>query len=820
MRRLNHNRRFHLETLELRSMMASDFEAALHLETLDSNGNSVSQVQVGETFLLRMSVETSASTPAERMMMNSADITFNPTLAEAQNVIDGVLVPDRGSYPMPGRWAAIPGRWEKIHWFGNANSPGADNSTRRIQWEVAFKAKSGGEVVFQTNPSDMIEPSPEVVHEKRVKHGLVRLQIGDAAMFPPSPWRNPGDPSDVDNNGQINGVDLELIKGALGSNERIVLSSSSVARGQSPFLDVSGDGMIDIADVELVKDQFFPERIVIPPSPFAFLQDPDFQVSLQAINLRTGLAVGADALEGDLLEVAIVGNEQSNKPIFGLFVDSLATLKQSSHFEVLGTFQDHYLLRLVKPGTVAIEHEVTTNGWVLRNIASTLGYGAEGPEVIRQRISELLAGTMQSFDVSANTNRPFAADDSYHYKQFSEQPTAREVAAVIEQVKKMEKALGIRIDKKQGVLENDQQHANAKAILVAQPENGRVKFNEDGSFEFTPSPSFFDSVRLGSRFSYVLITPEGTSEVRTVKINGTTLPLMDIRIRAVDQQGNEVTTASIGQSLTLEVSTFSNNIWNTFDVVPIDYKPNHPLSFRYGLNENVASFDGEPTDFSFFWKDIGELVFENGQYSIKYTPTLFRPTFKRDGDDFVADFKHNFSLADHPNSDHVIFRQRITVAKAGSLDLSIDLPKIELWEAYNQFPGAVHVEVTDVVAFQSAFQNTKLPSDVDQSGEATPLDALIIINSLNLNGSRKLTLLNGEGESSDRMLVDVDGDGFISPLDVLQVINVLNRRGSASGEGEEAQRREAFRPSIDTQLAVDVIAEDIASFRRKKILAR
>ncbi len=196
MRRLNKNRRFHFETLELRSVMAADFEAALHLETLDLQGNPVSQVQVGDTFLLRMSVETSASIPADRMVMNSVDITFNPTLAEAQNVIDGVLNTDSDSFPSPvGRWTATPGRWEKIHWFGRANSPESNNSMHQIQWELPFKAKSGGEVVFETNPSDIILPTTEVVHEKLVKHGLVRLQIGDATMYPPSPWRNPGDPS-------------------------------------------------------------------------------------------------------------------------------------------------------------------------------------------------------------------------------------------------------------------------------------------------------------------------------------------------------------------------------------------------------------------------------------------------------------------------------------------------------------------------------------------------------------------------------------------------------------------------------------------------
>lgn len=119
---------------------------------------------------------------------------------------------------------------------------------------------------------------------------------------------------------------------------------------------------------------------------------------------------------------------------------------------------------------------------------------------------------------------------------------------------------------------------------------------------------------------------------------------------------------------------------------------------------------------------------------------------------------------------------------------------------------------------QSAFQNTKLPVDVDDSGDATPLDALIIINSLNLHGSQVLTLEKGEGEKSDRIYVDVNGDGVISSIDALLVINELNRPERASGEGEEAHRTDAFGSSIDTQLAADIIAEDIAGFKRRKFL--
>ncbi len=70
------------------------------------------------------------------------------------------------------------------------------------------------------------------------------------------------------------------------------------------------------------------------------------------------------------------------------------------------------------------------------------------------------------------------------------------------------------------------------------------------------------------------------------------------------------------------------------------------------------------------------------------------------------------------------------------------------------------------------------------------------------------------------MLVDDNGDGLISPLDTLRVISTLNRQrtNTAAGEGEEVKHRDEFQSSINTNNAVDIIAEDIASYRRRKAL--
>jgi len=90
----------------------------------------------------------------------------------------------------------------------------------------------------------------------------------------------------------------------------------------------------------------------------------------------------------------------------------------------------------------------------------------------------------------------------------------------------------------------------------------------------------------------------------------------------------------------------------------------------------------------------------------------------------------------------------------------------------------------------SPWQNPYLPTDVNFDFETTPLDALVLINSLNQSGARSLapeaTVAgeaepggDGEGEGGTLSFMDVNGDMAITPLDVLRVVDTINR-----GEGE------------------------------------
>jgi VCBS repeat-containing protein len=82
----------------------------------------------------------------------------------------------------------------------------------------------------------------------------------------------------------------------------------------------------------------------------------------------------------------------------------------------------------------------------------------------------------------------------------------------------------------------------------------------------------------------------------------------------------------------------------------------------------------------------------------------------------------------------------------------------------------------------SVWQNPIENLDVNNDGFITPLDALLIINSLNLFGPR--TLPNPAlPPNTPPPFYDTNGDGSISPVDVLLVINHLNAP-SNQGEGE------------------------------------
>ncbi|GIX00191.1 MAG: hypothetical protein KatS3mg111_3523 [Pirellulaceae bacterium] len=101
---------------------------------------------------------------------------------------------------------------------------------------------------------------------------------------------------------------------------------------------------------------------------------------------------------------------------------------------------------------------------------------------------------------------------------------------------------------------------------------------------------------------------------------------------------------------------------------------------------------------------------------------------------------------------------------------------------YRAFDGQAASQVTTVTITidpppPPLHQNPIEAMDVNADGFVSPIDALLVINYLNLSGGGPVS-----GLPSPPPYRDVNGDNFITPLDALIVINALNSR--AGGEGE------------------------------------
>jgi hypothetical protein len=86
-----------------------------------------------------------------------------------------------------------------------------------------------------------------------------------------------------------------------------------------------------------------------------------------------------------------------------------------------------------------------------------------------------------------------------------------------------------------------------------------------------------------------------------------------------------------------------------------------------------------------------------------------------------------------------------------------------------------------VVRAAPPWQNRAWALDVNEDGQLTPLDVLMVINALNRLGVAPLDRPPPVGSST---FVDVNGDRVLTPLDALMLINALNRQdmpGNGSG---------------------------------------
>ncbi len=141
--------------------------------------------------------------------------------------------------------------------------------------------------------------------------------------------------------------------------------------------------------------------------------------------------------------------------------------------------------------------------------------------------------------------------------------------------------------------------------------------------------------------------------------------------------------------------------------------------------------------------------------------------------------------------DGVLNGQRIDMNQA--IDVTIDISHLPpsststlLFDLIGLGEDNSRVSVSNIRQFGAlSWHNPTLAVDVNGDGKVTPLDALLIINELNLpkvsNDQRQLPPISGT--VSPPPFFDVEENGLVTPLDALRVINYLNLASAWGSNG-------------------------------------
>jgi hypothetical protein len=162
-----------------------------------------------------------------------------------------------------------------------------------------------------------------------------------------------------------------------------------------------------------------------------------------------------------------------------------------------------------------------------------------------------------------------------------------------------------------------------------------------------------------------------------------------------------------------------------------------------------------------------------------------------DGDDGTGIRSYDLYVSDNggPYTRWIENSEATTATFSGAYGRQYSFYSVAMDNARNREVAPINADL--IVRIVSPGHNVELNEDVNDDGNVTALDALLVINFINRNQQTSTLLsISVTGFSFDGNWVDVSGDGLITALDALRVINYLNRNQlqSLSGEPQGADR--------------------------------
>lgn len=405
-------------------------------------------------------------------------------------------------------------------------------------------------------------------------------------------------------------------------------------------------------------------------------------------------------------------------------------------------------------------------------------YDAAGNQIPISELtpSEIFYGRRQLTIVPSGTDFVFAVDDSYPDQRDSDgTPIAGGQNAVLR------------------VLQNDNRGPLGQISIVGigGAANGQTSVNNNGTpdntnddyIQYRPNPDFVGV----EQFTYTILSADGiqsTAEVTVTVGNAAADDLVAFDLRLFDSDGNPLdanSTINVGAEFEVQVwvddlrpplfgeargvfAAYMDLLYNT-----ILAEPTNSTGNRLGFDVvfNTPKFDPDTAVGDNF---VPGLINEFG---------TFQTTAQGSGDPLEAEpvwLATINMIAKAPGT----FRMIADPADVSPFQDTLLFQPPDVVPINRIRYDLADVRIVSAGEGESPFRNPRNRWDVNDDGNVSPIDALLVLNRLNRGGEGE-----GDSGSGDKPSVywDVNGDRKISPIDALQVINHLNRRGP-SGEGE------------------------------------
>ncbi len=332
---------------------------------------------------------------------------------------------------------------------------------------------------------------------------------------------------------------------------------------------------------------------------------------------------------------------------------------------------------------------------------------------------------------------------------------------------------------------------------VTQPANGQVQIFDnntpsnfaDDRIIYTPNTNFFGT----DSFTYRITDAQGFSSTATVTVQvGTTAQVqaddvIELRLSVTDTAGVPVDQVTVGNKFQLRgyvkdlrTSPTAGGIFSAFQdilyssgLVSVDRTGDAPF-FEVTYAAEYSTGTAGDVRINGLINEIGSVQTGNSplgtaerlQFIITFTANAVGTA------NFIGD------PADIKPFHDTLFYEPTTPLQTRQIRYTSDSVIIV---GAGGVPGG---------SGEGYFTNPSNAYDVNNDGHVSPIDALIVINSLNAGNGGRLNPDGASGEDGYRVYIDVDGDGSLTPLDVLSVVNYINsapRVTAPAGEGESPE---------------------------------